>query len=175
MLYNISDIQKVWPNWYQEVSELSYDDQKFLWENTPLPEEDERRLKEITDNTEKLNVIVNGSVNGACKLNKNFEQNLGKNESISKLKICNYRTPPKEIALYLENIFDVWEEKPLHWLYIAQYYTPKTINSVLNEMIRTHERGAIPFKIPGAYFTYIIKRKKKRKIFRISNSGYKQQ
>jgi len=122
------------------------------------------------------NVYLNGGVNGSYKQQGNIKKKLTKNEAISALRKCNYRTPPKDLATYLEAIFGLWEEKPQHWLYIAQRYTPKSINSVISQMVKTHDRGAVPLKTPGAYFTKILTRyHKPRKAFRATNGGHKQQ
>ena len=166
-----ADIQKNYPNWYQKDNPLSYDDQKFIWENVPLPEDDEQRPRELRVNGN----VLNGSVNGGWKLNTNDEQNLSKSQVIARLKSSGYRTSPKKIAFYLETLFGRWEEKPEHWLYIAQHFTPKTINSVLVQMIKACRRGDITIRNPGAFFTSVIKHKRKRKIFRRTNGGYKQQ
>lgn len=170
MKYDISEIEKLYPNWYNKESDLSHGDQKWIWENIPLPEEDEVKLKELG-----TSVSVTGNVNGTYKRQENFKQNLNKHQAIEKLKGCNYRTPPKEIAFYLESLFGIWEEKPKHWLFIAQLHTPKTINSVIRQMIKQHQRGDKTFETPGAYFTSIIKNKPKRKTFRSTNGTRKQQ
>lgn len=170
-VYNIADIQQIYPDWYKKDTDLSYGDQKFIWENTLLPEEDETKLRKLTIND---SVGLNGIVNGSYKQQDNSEQNLSKHQAITRLRNCSHRTPSKEIAFYLEIIFGIWEKKPLHWPYIAQYYTPKTINSVVNQMIKAHQRGAVPLKVPGSYFTSIIKHKQPRKAFRATNGTYKQ-
>lgn len=113
---------------------------------------------------------LKGSVNGTCKLEDNYEQKLTRIGAISRLKTCGYKSSFTEIANYLETIFGIWEEQPNHWQYIAQYYTPKSINSVINQMVKMHERGALPLKSPGAYFTYVITTfHKPRKEFRKRN------
>lgn len=119
-----------------------------------------------TDVSVNENVSVNRNGNGVRKLQENPSQKLSKREAIARLKLCNYRTAPKTIATYLHTIFSNKNTKPGHWLYIAQHYTPKTINSVLNEMLKGAERGDITPKVPSAYFTYVIKKRKTRKIFR---------
>jgi len=111
-------------------------------------------------------VIVNGSVNGGRKLQENTNQNLTKSDAIKELNLATSRTPPKEIALYLETLFGQWEEKPDHWLFMAQRYTPKTLRGVRSQMLKAHLRGDITILTPGAYFTHIVKQKIKRKAFR---------
>ena len=114
-----------------------------------------------------VSVPLNGSVNHTCKPKGNYEKSLTKNEAILLLKSCNYFTSFTEISEYLEIIFGPWEVKPHHWRYIAQYYTPKTINSVINQMVKMRERGALPLDCPGAYLTdELHKHHKPRKMFR---------
>jgi len=127
------------------------------------------------NNNINTNVYLNGGVDGRSKQQDNFEQNLTKHQAIAKLKDCNYRTPSKEIAFYLETIFGLWEVKPLHWFNTAKFYTPKTINSVISQMTKAYKRSGVPFETPGAYFTSVIKHKQKRKIFRATNGTQKQQ
>lgn len=119
-------------------------------------------------------VSVNENVPGSYKQEDNSEQNLNKHQAIAKLKRLSYRTPATEIYLYLNIIFGRWEEKPEHWLYIAQHYTPKTINSVIAQIIKQHQRKDISIKNPGAYFSSVIKYRPKRKIFRPTNDLHKQ-
>lgn len=126
------------------------------------------------NNRTNENVSASGDVLGSSKLKENSEQNLNKKQTIVKLKKLNYRTPPTEIEIYLNTIFGIWEEKPEHWLYIAQHYTPKTINSVIAQMIKQHQRKDVSIKIPGAYFSSVIKHRPKRKIFRRTNGSHKQ-
>ena len=169
-MYKISDIQQLFPDWYKKDSELSYDDQKWLWENVKLPEEDEQKLVTLNNKI----VVVNGSVSGTYKRQEDLEQKLSKHQAITKLESCGYETPSNDIASYLEILFGIWELKPKHWLYIAQRYTPKTINSVIAQMIKAHQRGDKTFQTPGAYFTSVIKFRPKRKSFRATNGAYKQ-
>lgn len=136
-------------------------------------DESQKEYEEKNNRTNE-NVSVSGGVLGSSKLRENSEQNLNKKQAIVKLKNLNYRTPPTEIELYLNTIFGRWKEKPEHWLYIAQHYTPKTINSVISQMIKQHQRRDISFKIPGAYFSSVIKYRPKRKIFRRTNGIHKQ-
>lgn len=164
MLYKISEIEKIYPDWYKKDSPLPYDDQKFIWENTPLSPEDEQKLRGTATSE---NVNLNGSVNGGRKLIENSEENITKLQANTRLNLTNWRTPAKEIAFYLEALFGRWEKKHNHWLYIAQHYTPKTIRSVRSQMIKSFNRGDISIITPGAYFTSIIKKKGKRKIFRL--------
>lgn len=151
------------PEWYCESSALSLSDQEWIWKNIPNSDK---------DNSSEC-VSINGSVNGTCKRIDNFSQTLDKPQAIAKLSACNYLTPPKEIAFYLESIFGLWEEKPSHWLFIAQRYTPKTINSILHIMTIENQRGDKTIYSPGAYFTSLIRYRSKRKTFRSTNGTSK--
>jgi hypothetical protein len=130
----------------------------------------------MNNNIDNLNnVSLIGSVHGSRKHQENFAQNLTKNQAIVALKKCNYRTPSKKIGLYLEKILGIWEKVPDRWLQVGLFYTPKTINSVIGEMVRRYENSGVPLNNPGGYFNSIIKHKQKRKQFRRTNSTRKQQ
>lgn len=135
-------------------------------------DEAEREYGENNNITNK-NVSVSGGVPGSPKLKENSEQNLTKHQAIARLKQLNYKTPPSEIETCLNIIFGLWKEKPEHWLFIAQHYTPKTINSIIAQMIKQHQRKAASFRIPGAYFSSVIKYRPKRAIFRRTNDSHK--
>ncbi len=135
--------------------------------------EAEQEYQEKNNRTNN-NVSVSGGVLGSSKLKENSEQNLNKKQAIVKLKHLNYKTPPTEIELYLNIIFGRWKEKPEHWLFIAQHYTPKTINSIIVQMIKQHQRRDVSIRTPGAYFSSVIKHRPKRIIFRRTNGSHKQ-
>jgi len=130
-------------------------------------EQKQNKRKEINDS-----VNVNG--NDSCKLQVDLELTHSKLRVITDLKSCNYRTSPKKIALLLEKIFVSYESKTGHWLYIAQHWSPRTINRVIAYMIKAHNSGRITFNNPPAYFTFLIKLRKKRKEFIGTNDTYKQ-
>lgn len=141
-------------------------------------------MEEIKDNSELtqddrywINKHVNAyeNVSGGSKRQDSSQQNLTKLEAIDRLKKCNYRTSPKIIAYLLEIIFIKNPSRKGHWLYISQIYTPKTINAVIYQMLKTHRRGDETIINASAYFTKIIKLKKKRKKFRSTNGGSKRQ
>lgn len=187
MLNRISEIEKIYSNWYSPDSPLSHDDQKWIWENTKLPKitkeknnisyKEKVQLNQTEGNSESLIspnrkcVIESESVIGGCKLRENLEETLDKNTANALLRGCNYLTAPKVIADYLKVIFGDWPEKPGHWLFIAQRYPPKSINSVVSEMIKRAKRGENTFQVPGAYFTKLIKFHPLRKTFRRSVKG----
>jgi len=158
-LYKIDDLEKKHPNWFSADSELTYDEQKWIWENLPLSEEDEHRLEQIPSTNKKDENVLNGSVNGTYKLQENLTENQSKSMAIANLQKSRVKeTPIKDVACWLEDLFGIWQEKPLHWIFIAEHYTPKSINSVINEMRKRKERGGMPLNKPGAYFTKILKR-----------------
>ena len=180
-MYLITDIEKIYPNWYRPDHELSRHEQQWIWENLPLPDEDEQRLKQIS-NAKNENVIVSGSVNSTCKPKENYEKNLTKNEAIVNLQRSKAdKTSIKDIACWLKHLFGIWQEKPSHWIFIAEHYTPKSINSVINEMQKRKERGSMPLDKPGAYFTSVLRqyhpqrKLPKRKHFIVTNGGQKQE
>lgn len=164
MTYKISDIEKLYPNWYNESSDLSYEDQKWIWENVPLPETDEQRLRQLIEDdneTTNANGSVSGNVNGVRRFGINQEQDWSKSYAIAELNECNSKTSPKDLALLLEKVFCHWNTKDGHWLWIAQRYTARTINWVMADTAKVFNRGGIR-KNPAAYFTHCIQYRKKR-------------
>ena len=179
-LYRIEDIKKKYPNWFSADSELTYDEQKCIWESLPLPEDNNKDLEHV-GKQDSTGVSLIGSVSGIRNLKENINENRHKNEAIKDLQDYTHKTPFKFIAIKLETTFGIWDKKPFHWTYIAENYTPKAINSVLREMRKREENGCIPLEIPGAYFTKVLtkyhsKRKSpKRKEIAYTNGGIKQQ
>lgn len=168
MIQNIFEVEKRYPNWFDPSSELSREDQKYIWENSPL-------LHDTDIGNKDINTNVNGNDNGACKLQVNTESTPSKQQVIDLLRKCNYRTPPHLIASYLKVLFSKFEAKEGHWLYIAQHYTPRSVNQVISEILKLHSSGRCRVANPGALFTFLIKKRKKRKVFRSTNGVYKQQ
>lgn len=123
---------------------------------------------QVNEQTTDRNILtLNRNVNGIWKLGEKTDKNQVKNLVIRQLKKYNYRTNFNKIASCLIDIFGISENYPSHWHYMASHYTPKTINSVLNQMVKIRQNGATPLKNPGAYFTKVIKRyHKPRKMFR---------
>lgn len=172
-MYLITDIEKIYPNWYDPNHELPKEDQQWVWENLPLPEEDEQRLKQMLNTNKKNeNVIVNGCVNGGCKIPVNSELNWHKSDAITKLNKTNTDTPEYEKASYLTEIFKYWPSYDNHWLSITQNHTSRVINWVLNETVKQSIRGNIKTN-PAKYFTFVIQNRTKRKVFRNTNGGIK--
>ncbi len=133
-------------------------------ESTPILQ-DYRTEQEEND----TNVSVNGSVNGSYKRTESTIETQLKLQVILELKACNYRTPPKTISKLLEQLFSLNKSKEGHWLWIAQRYTPKSINSVIAKIQNLHTTGADTILNPSAYFTKLIKYHPKRKKFRANN------
>lgn len=133
--------------------------------NSNVIPSEEADIQEYFNETEG-NVCANGDVPGSYKQQENSKQKLTKHQAILKLKQFNYKTPAIEIESCLNIIFEYWEVKPDYWLFIAQHYTPKTINSIIAQMTKQHQRRDISIKNPGAYFSSIIKHRPKRRIFR---------
>ena len=175
MPYSIADIEKLYPNWFSHSHNLPYDDQKWIWENVPLSKEDEDRLSSLKSNTAEANISLNENENDTYKNETKSKLNLNKLEAIFKIKKCNYKTSPKEIASYLEVIFSKWPSKEGHWLFIAQNYTPKTINCLLSLITKQHQKGEVSIQNAAAYFTGTILRfRPKRKKFRNTIDSRKQ-
>lgn len=161
-MYNILDIEKYFPNWYNPEALLAYDDQKYIWENTPLPELN----KQLSETKQTTIVNLSGSVSSSGKLTESTEKTSRKLLENSQLRLCDYKTPPKIVAKYLEYIFGIWDRKPEHWLFVARRYTPKTINAVIYQINKRIERGEVSPIDNGAYFTSVIKHKHIKKVLR---------
>lgn len=128
-------------------------------------------IKEISTNE---NAGVNGNVNDSYKRQVNFELTQSKQHIIDELKRFNYRTPPLKVSKLLEDLFIEYGSRPGHWLYIAQRWNPREINRNITRLIKIHTTGRQSIKNIAAYFTYLIKFRKKRKEFRNINDGNKQ-
>lgn len=127
-----------------------------LADSTPIDENYKSNTNE--------SVSVNGMINDSCKRGVSFELTQSKQLVITELSKCNYRTPPNEIASLLEDFFKEWESKPGHWLYIAQQWAPRAINRNIIQLVKTHSTGNKTIQNPPAYFTKLIKFRKRRKI-----------
>ena len=161
----ITEISKVYPNWFSPESSLSYDEQKFIWESIPLSE---YKLLETNENP-----ILSGSLNAGCKRGSITDSVLSREKAILFIRNCDYKTPPKDVAIYLEQFFDGCGTKNGHWLYIAQHWTPRAINRTLDRIIREHKLGQKTIENPARYFTFLIKLRKVRRTFTISNASSK--
>lgn len=165
----IDEIEKLYPDWYKPDFELSRDDQGFIWENTPLTEEENQRLRELETigNVDDYKSVYSGSKYGA-----NENKNQTKIQAVKSLRKCDIKTAPMITAEHLGNLFGIWEKRPEHWLILARQYTPKAINSVILEIIKAGKRGAIDLRTPGQLFTYLLttfhkpRRHPKRRVYR---------
>lgn len=101
-----------------------------------------------------------------CELIKNTVR---KQHAIAQLKKCTYRTSPKTVAILLKELFCEYESKEGHWLFIAVNYPPRRINQVIQQMINKKKSG-YPIPKPPAFFTYLIKKRKERKLLRVNNN-----
>jgi len=115
------------------------------------------------------NGSVMGMCNDACKLHVNFELTQSKQQAISKLKCCTSKTPPPEIAACLEELFKEWPSKAGHWLYMSQRWNPREINKTVVQLIKLHERGQITLQNPPAYFTFLMRYREPRKMWKRDN------
>lgn len=122
-----------------------------------------------TENTG--NAFVSGNANDTYKRSVKFEVTENKLLLIKRLKACTYKTPPLLIAELLDQIFGDPNTKENHWLYIAQAYPPRRIYLTINQMIKRQKGGWTTIKNPSAYFTHLIKFRKKRKLTS-TNGGF---
>lgn len=172
MKYSIAEIEKLFPNWYDPGHTLSYDEQKWIWENTPLPEEDTNKLRNKQNSTSgNVYAYEDVGVNGTCKFRVIPWLNQTKNNLVLILKHSKSKNVTYiEIASYLDGIFEDWPPNfKNYWLFIAQTYTLRVINWVLADTIKAWKRGAIR-KTPAHYFSDRIGFRKKRK-FRTSKKS----
>ena len=160
MRYDISKIEKLYPNWYDKNSPLSYGDQKWIWEHVPLPEEEEVKLRYLEANG---NASVKWNVNDSYKRTVNFELTENKLNVIAELGTLNYRTTPIKISQLLQTLFAEYNSWNGHWLYVAQHWNPRAINRVINYMVKVHENGTRSIQNSAAYFTYLIQKRKRRR------------
>lgn len=148
---------------YDPDSSLDIWDQLFICEtlihSTPVDptDEDVRTILRLRKEENERNVSVNGSVNDIGKRQGNVEETLRKKQAIAELTTYTYRTNPKKIESLLKTVFASEITKEGHWLYIAQHYNPKSINSVIRRMTKAHVEGWVTIKSPASYFTRILK------------------
>lgn len=112
------------------------------------------------------NPSVSGMINDSCKQPIIFELTHNKRVIIKQLKQFTYLTPPREVAIKLEELFREWKSKESHWLYIAQNWTPRAMNRTINRLIKLHTTGSRSIKNLAAYFTLLINFRKKRKTYK---------
>lgn len=127
---------------------------------------------ETKDNKESAFDYKNG--NDTYKRQVNFELTTSKLEAIEKLKQCDYKTPPPQIVPLLEVIFEGCETQSGWWLSVVQQWNPRTIVRVINQLLKVHSGGWKTIRNPAAYFTSIIKHRRKRKSIPIMSASKKQ-
>ena len=131
---------------------------------------EEALMFEAYEEAEKENAVVNGYGNDTYKRGANFELTEDKLKAIKELQLCTYLTPPFKTAELLERLFLDPNTKANHWLKIAQNYPPRRISLTIKQMIKRHRGGGTTIDRPAAYFTYLIKFRKKRKLVGINDS-----
>ena len=147
---------------YDSESNFSIWDQleicESLIESTPVDQTDTDGLilNNLKHNPSEM-VSVNGSVNGIGKRHENSDEPQKKLQAIKELTQCNYRTSPKVLETLLKEVFSSCVTQDGHWLWIAQHYTPKSINSVIHQMKKAHAEGWITIKNSASYFTEVLK------------------
>jgi len=139
--------------------------------SSPISLEDQLLACVDPNNSDNLNTTTTIYKEKECYLSRNDScrrldktpWSIRKRDVITKLKICTYRTNPKQIASYLEELFSDYPSKPGHWFYIAQHWPPRAINRVINYLIKVENPGHVTVRNSSAYFTRLIKRRKPRK------------
>lgn len=145
---------------------------------------EEGLFSKYKDNNNKLTNQTNGSVvnhNGSISLNGNVVRkqlvNISKQtEDLSpeerkkyaraELRKCDYRTPPFVIETYLKIMFYRPDTKKGHLLWIAQHFNPRAINRVIDQITREMLRGDKTITNPTRYFTFLIKNRQPRSVYK---------
>jgi len=130
---------------YDPTSSLSIDDQLFI------------------SNSINGSDNVKWNDNDTYKRIVNSNSTISKREAIKALSSYTYKTPPIKIVKSLEQLFIDYKTKDGHWLYIAQHWNPRAINRVIRFMTKLHNSKRVTIHNPPAYFTNLIKRRKRRK------------
>jgi hypothetical protein len=128
---------------------LNVSDEDRQWQNTNLGYENDT-------------VSVSGI--DTCKLTPKFALTQDRLSIIEELKTYNYKTPIYKISDSLERLFSGCNTRPGYWARIAEYHRPRSINNVLNYMVKQHGIW-LSLQNPASYFTSQIKFRKKRKKF----------
>ena len=149
---------------YDPESTLSIEDPLLICETlihstlVDPTDEDGKLILRLREEENKRNGNVKWSVNDSSKRQENADETKRKKQAIEELKKCNADMSPKIIASHLEIIFSSYVSQEGHWLYVAQHYTPKSINSVINHMTKAHADGWITIKNSASYFTDAIRK-----------------
>lgn len=145
---------------YDPTSGLSLEDQllacEAVAEATPVDAKNWERQSDI---------VLSGNENATYYRRVNPTLPPDYLQAIQRLKQCDYKTPPVEVSVILEQIFGP-SGKEGHWLWIAQHYNPRPIIQVLTLMQKQTIRGEITIYNPPAYFTKILNLRKKRKKYK---------
>jgi hypothetical protein len=155
---------------YDPDSNLDIYDQLLICESliqsTPVDptDEDGRTILRLREEENKRNGNVNGSVNGSYKRTENANLSPSKHSVITQLSDCNYRTSPAVIARLLETLFAEYPSNQGHWFYIAQNWPPRRINQVIGYLRKLDFPDNPGIKNPAAYFTFLIKKRVRRKL-----------
>jgi len=128
-----------------------------------LNESDINYINNVKETIPNKNINVNGMINDSYKHKVIFKLTKSKQQVILELNQCNYKTSPIIIAKYLEDFFKEWTSQKGHWLFISQHYTPRAINRTINRLVKLQTTGKKTICNPSAYFTSLIKFRKKRK------------
>lgn len=147
---------------YNPSSMLSIDDQLFICESL-TKDEITPTFQERNKDNPKENVSVKWNDNDTYKRDAITTFTDTKRDIIEKLKTFTYTTPPVEIAQALQTLFADHPSKDGHWLYVAQHWNPRTINRVIERIIIFHTSGRKTIQNSAAYFTHLIKFRKKRR------------
>ncbi len=126
-------------------------------------DEDGRTILRLKEGESERNGSSNGSVNGGYKRTENMKLSQSKNEVITKLKECTYRTNPIITAGLLVELFDKYPSKSGHWFYVAQHWPPRRINQVIGYLNKLDFLNNAGISNPSAYFTFLIKKRTRRK------------
>ena len=147
---------------YDPKSPLPIDDQLFICE---LLAEENIFSSPTQNNNSYENKSANAkwSDNGTYKRSANTSLIESKQKAIYELKTFTYRTPPIKIAELLQTLFADCNSRDGHWLYVAQTWNLRAINRVIERITRLHSSGWKTIQNPAAYFTHLIKFRKKRK------------
>lgn len=141
---------------YDPISPLSIDDQLFICES-------------LKPELERSNYDTNGNANLKWNGNGTYKRGVGdklaqsKLIAINELKKCTYKTPPYQVAEHLKEIFADEKSNDEHWLFIAQQWSPRAINRVIAQIDKQVSSGFKKVQNRPALFTYLIKRRKRRK------------
>ena len=138
----------------------------IFYPNLPVISKVATRRDDVINENVNDSVNVNGMSNGPRKLHTNSLVTPSKKQIIQRLSILSYKTPPKEIASLLIELFSEWPSKEGHWLYISQHWTPKSILSCINHIVKDEVTGRKTIINFSALFTSLVKHRKRRAVLK---------